>query len=530
MAEPPQDVVNLFHDYSDNGVMSVEMLHKFLLDYQSEDMSTLEDAQAILNNLNRLHVFPRRGLHIDDFFRYLFGDLNPPLALLGVHQDMKAPLAHYFMFTGHNSYLTGNQLSSNSSIDPIINALRRGVRVIELDLWPKGDDVQVCHGGTMTSPVKLIKCLEAIRENAFCSSEYPVIITFEDHLNPPLQRKVAEMVNSTFGDMLYPAVEFLNFPSPESLKNKVLISTKPPKESVDSLKEHANNEEKQIEIDNEEEEEGAVPGYIDLIAIHAVKHKGGLENLLKDESNRVARLSLSEQKLQTAVRQHGSDIVRFTQRNLLRVYPKGSRIFSSNYDPLIAWTHGAQMVAFNMQGYGKHLWLMQGMFRANGGCGYVKKPDILLNVGPNNKFFDPNTTRQVKKTLKVKVYMGDGWHLEFRGTHFDPFSPPDFFTKVQILGVPADTKKVKTKAVEDQWVPIWNEEFEFPLTVPELALLRVEVREYDMGGKHDFGGQTCLPVSEMRSGVRAIPLYDRKGEMFKHLKLLMRFQFIETNF
>ena len=40
---------------------------------------------------------------------------------------------------------------------------------------------------------------------------------------------------------------------------------------------------------------------------------------------------------------------RFTHRNILRIYPKGTRITSSNYNPLLAWMHGAQMVAFNMQ-------------------------------------------------------------------------------------------------------------------------------------------------------------------------------------
>jgi hypothetical protein len=42
-------------------------------------------------------------------------------------------------------------------------------------------------------------------------------------------------------------------------------------------------------------------------------------------------------------------LYRFTQRNILRVYPKGTRVNSSNYNPLIGWMHGAQMVAFNMQ-------------------------------------------------------------------------------------------------------------------------------------------------------------------------------------
>lgn len=84
----------------------------------------------------------------------------------------------------------------------------------------------------------------------------------------------------------------------------------------------------------------------------------------------------------------------------------------------------------------------------------------------------------------------------------------------------------QTSIVEDDWAPVWNEEFIFPLTVPELALLRIEVHEHDMSQKDDFAGQTCLPVSELRLGIRAVPLFDRKGKMFKSVKLLMRFEFV----
>ena len=41
---------------------------------------------------------------------------------------------------------------------------------------------------TMTSSVKQIKCLEAIKDHAFAASKYPVIITFEDHLSPRRQK------------------------------------------------------------------------------------------------------------------------------------------------------------------------------------------------------------------------------------------------------------------------------------------------------------------------------------------------------
>ncbi|KAL5732852.1 hypothetical protein ACOSP7_032194 [Xanthoceras sorbifolium] len=565
-SEAPSAVKSLFQDYSENGIMDVDHLHRFLTEVQKEPNATKEEAQAIIDNLH-LHIFHRRALNLEGFFKYLFGDFNPPLSpSLGVHHDMNAPLSHYYIFTGHNSYLTGNQLNSDCSDVPIIQALQRGVRVIELDIWPnsKKDNVDVLHGGTLTTPVELIKCLRSIKEHAFVASEYPVVITLEDHLTTDLQAKVAEMVTRTFGEILFsPGSECLKeFPSPESLKKRIIISTKPPKEYLEAqkVKEKENDVQKgkgssdeeawgkevpnlkgftsaqeKDDLDEESNDEDNVddksppnvaPEYKHLIAIHAGKPKGGLAECLKVDPDKVRRLSLSEQQLEKASETYAQDIVRFTQRNILRVYPKGIRVDSSNYNPLIGWSHGAQMVAFNMQGYGRSLWLMHGMFRANGGCGYVKKPDFLLKAGSNKEVFDPRVNLPVKKTLKVTVYMGEGWYYDFHHTHFDAYSPPDFYTRVGIAGVPADTIMKKTKTLEDNWIPAWNEEFEFPLTVPELALLRIEVHEYDMSEKDDFGGQTCLPVAELRSGIRAVPLHSRKGEKYKSVKLLMRFDFV----
>ncbi|CDY71544.1 BnaUnng04440D, partial [Brassica napus] len=476
-----------------------------------------------------------------------------------VHQNMDAPLSHYFIFTGHNSYLTGNQLSSNCSDLPIADALRRGVRVVELDLWPRGnDDVCVNHGRTLTKPVKLGKCLESIKANAFATSKYPVIITLEDHLTPKLQSKVAKMITQTFGDMLYyhDSESCKEFPSPEELKGKILISTKPPKEYLEAndAKEKDNGEKgkdsdedkvcnfltttkhhtlsiQMVMFDSEwfqvatnisynsQDDEDRAPEYKRLIAIHAGKPKGGLRMALKVDPNKIRRLSLT-------VASYGADVIRFTQKNFLRIYPKGTRFNSSNYKPQVGWMSGAQMIAFNMQGYGRALWLMQGMFRANGGCGYVKKPDFLMSVGPNGQVFDPNENSSPKKTLKVKVLMGDGWHLDFKKTHFDLYSPPDFYVRVGIAGAPADETMEKTEVKYDTWTPIWNQEFTFKLTVPELALLRVEVHEYDANEKDDFGGQTCLPVSELRQGIRAVPLFNRKGVKYSCTRLLMRFDFV----
>lgn len=97
--------------------------------------------------------------------------------------------------------------------------------------------------------------------------------------------------------------------------------------------------------------------------------------------------------------------------------------------------------------------------------------------------------------------------------------------QIGIAGVPSDSTMKRTKTIQDNWTPVWNEEFEFPLTVPELALLRIEVHEFDVSDKDDFGGQTCLPVSELKTGIRAVPLHDLKGDKYKSVKLLVRFEF-----
>lgn len=95
--------------------------------------------------------------------------------------------------------------------------------------------------------------------------------------------------------------------------------------------------------------------------------------------------------------------------------------------------------------------------------------------------------------------------------------------QVGIAGAPADEIMERTETKVDNWTPVWEKEFTFPLTVPELALLRIEVHEYDVHEKDDFAGQTCLPVSELRPGIRAVPLYNRKGEKLNSVRLLMRF-------
>jgi len=580
--EAPKDIQDAFSKYATNGKLDANKLLLFLREVQGEPNATLEQAQNLLNRqLGHFGSRVRHGeLNLDDFLKLLLDPaLNPPLEE-NVHHDMKQPLSHYYIYTGHNSYLTGNQLSSDCSVVPIVNALKKGVRVIELDLWPNSNKtkIQVLHGKTLTAPVDFKECIIAIRDNAFSASMYPVIITLEDHLPKSLQSEASTIIKQVLGKVLYfPETEepMKEFPCPETLKGRIMVSTKPPKEYLESqaeitpalqekLEEEDTKEERVEELVKDKAEEGwgeevpeyvakpldesfsepdlvkqiastdeaedtrlAIdPSYARLITIRSGKPSG---NSIKDSlavEEVVKRVSLSEPQLEKVAKAHPDALILFSQRNIVRVYPFGLRFNSSNYNPLVSWTHGAQMVAFNMQGYGRPLWLVQGFFRANGGCGYVRKPRFLLETENGQGLFNPTDIRPVKTKLKVKVLTGLGWLERFGKHHFDRFSPPDFYTRVGIAGVPADTIMKKTKTVEDDWTPNWESQFEFPLTLPELALLRVEVHEFDMSDKDDFGGQTCLPIPELKTGYRCLQLFDKKGVAYQGVRLLVHLEFV----
>eukprot|EP01062_Namystynia_karyoxenos_P033007 TRINITY_DN24290_c0_g1_i1.p1 TRINITY_DN24290_c0_g1~~TRINITY_DN24290_c0_g1_i1.p1 ORF type:complete len:1327 (+),score=232.83 TRINITY_DN24290_c0_g1_i1:78-4058(+) len=87
--------------------------------------------------------------------------------------------------------------------------------------------------------------------------------------------------------------------------------------------------------------------------------------------------SFSEDKMDAFwVTEHGRKrMYDLSKKMLFRVYPKGLRVTSSNYDPRVAWGLGAHCVALNYQKADSvMLRLNDAVFQDNGGCGYLLQP------------------------------------------------------------------------------------------------------------------------------------------------------------
>ncbi|XP_055375771.1 1-phosphatidylinositol 4,5-bisphosphate phosphodiesterase classes I and II [Condylostylus longicornis] len=175
-------------------------------------------------------------LSLDGFLRYLMSDDNPVMApnKLDICDDMDQPLSHYFINSSHNTYLTGHQLTGKSSVEIYRQCLLAGCRCVELDFWNgRTEEPVIVHGYTFVPEINAKDVLEAIAESAFKTSEFPVILSFENHCNPRQQAKIANYCRELFGDMLldkpidsHPLESNTDLPPPALLRRKIIIKNK----------------------------------------------------------------------------------------------------------------------------------------------------------------------------------------------------------------------------------------------------------------------------------------------------------------
>lgn len=188
---------------------------------------TPEECDQVKKSFSRGDKF-----HVADMLRYLHGKENTVQSpkVVPVYMNMDQPLAHYFVSSSHNTYLTGDQFRSESSCEAYISVLRDGCRCIEIDCWDSKEEPIVFHGFTLTSKIKFVDVCKTISQHAFWANDYPLILSIENHCKEPNQEVMATVFKHYFGKCLLdapaPGAAEGAYPTPNELKGRIIIKHK----------------------------------------------------------------------------------------------------------------------------------------------------------------------------------------------------------------------------------------------------------------------------------------------------------------
>ena len=182
--------------------------------------------------------------------------------------------------------------------------------------------------------------------------------------------------------------------------------------------------------------------------------------------------SVQESEAKHNARKYTLKMLEHTERQLVRCYPAGMRIDSSNYSPIPMWLGGLQMVALNYQTSDTHLALHNAFFSQNGSCGYILKPRVMRcpdhvlykRFNPFKKDLEGLHSTFIELNIISGQYVCQG----------DYTASP--LIEVEVLGIPKDCFKYKTKmCTKNALNPIWDDTFEIEVRMLELAFLKLTV-------------------------------------------------------
>ncbi|XP_060755866.1 1-phosphatidylinositol 4,5-bisphosphate phosphodiesterase delta-1a isoform X2 [Neoarius graeffei] len=529
-----------------DGQMSARDLQNFLQQEQMEAAS-LEDALKLINKYEP-DPTAKQKKHFtrDGFLKYLThleGLIFNP-AHIEVYQDMRQPLSHYFISSSHNTYLMEDQLKGPSSTEAYIRALLKSCRCVELDCWdgPNGEPI-IYHGHTLTSKVLFKDVIKTIKEYAFKTSKYPLILSLENHCSVEQQKLMAHYMTSILGSALltHPLGNKIPscLPSPEELKGRILIKGK----RLNKLDAVFNNNREDAESVSEEDEAAETKQnepeqkpknkkiklakeLSDLVIYCKSVHFNSFEHA-REKQACYEMSSYKESKAKNLAENSANEYIHHNMDKLSRIYPSGTRTDSSNYNPVMMWNAGCQIVALNFQTNGKEMDLNQGQFLPNGKCGYILKPDFMRNrdsrFDPYNPINGPWFRKKILHVMVISAQQLPKLNKDKTKSIVDPF------VKVQIHGVPADHASVQTDYINNNgFNPMWNKNFQFTIQVPNLAIVRFLVEDYDAASHNDFIGQYTLPFNSMQNGYRHIPLLTKNGDVIPSAKLFVHIMVLDS--
>ncbi|KAL7985515.1 hypothetical protein Chor_004085 [Crotalus horridus] len=216
----------------------------------------------------------------------------------------------------------------------------------------------------------------------------------------------------------------------------------------------------------------------------------------------------------------GKKFLQYNRLQLSRIYPKGQRLDSSNYDPLPMWICGSQLVALNFQTPDKPMQMNQAVFMSGGQSGFVLQPPNM-----RDDIFDPFDKNSLRGMVPLSI------SIEILGARHLPKNGRGIvcpFVEVEVSGADYDNAKQKTEMVVDNGLnPAWTvKTFQFHVNNPDFAFLRFVVYEEDMFSDQNFLAQATFLVKGLKTGYRAVPLKNNYSEDLELASLLVKIDII----
>lgn len=253
-----------------------------------------------------------------------------------------------------------------------------------------------------------------------------------------------------------------------------------------------------------------------------------------------------------------AEMEKHNMRFLMRVYPSGKRIDSSNFNPLASWRRGVQMAALNWQTYDVHQQVNEAMFASGSDrLGYVLKPEELrpakhLPITDTLPEAADSKEKKGKKRVKFAVEIISAQRLPRpRGqstvggmnpyVEFEMYSADDkargnatgqggtdASARDGSSGIGSPLRK-RTKVIEGNgFDPIYNQPISMSVETkfPSLIFVRWTVwhspQASGAASNNVLLATYTAKLGSLQQGYRHLPLFNPQGEQYRDAKLFVK--------